>query len=438
MGGDHPVSYPQKGLWILDRLHPGRSTFAVPLVYRIDGDLDIASLEQSIGEVAGRHEVLRTVYRRDGRTVRQVVRDPEPIRVPVIDVTADRSPEAEAARLAAAEARRPFDLGTGPVLRSLLLRTAARRHWLCLTLHHIACDGWSIHLLNSELSAIYRSRVTGSASPLRVLTEQYSDFAEWEAARQDSPVVRADLEYWCRRLADVPAPATIPPDRPRGPRTGSGGRVSFTVAKPVADRVSSLAAECRATPFAVLLAAYAILIHARNGAQDVVVGLPVTAREREAHHHLIGMFVNPVAVRLAVTDASCFRDLVCRAREESRAAIAHRSAPFERVVEALSPVRRPGMHPVFQLVLSCQADAPAGLELPGCAVETTFGETSTAKADMTLGLTAGADGYSGRLEYSTDLFEESTARALAAQFQDILAAGTEHPLHSLSQSRRNS
>ncbi|WIM94418.1 condensation domain-containing protein [Actinoplanes oblitus] len=431
MVDDHPVSYPQQGLWILDRLDPGQPTYAVPIVHRIDGELDTDALALSIGEVIGRHEVLRTVYRRRGRAVRQVVLPAEPVRLPIVDLTAHRDPEAEAARLADAEARVPFDLSTGPVVRQLLLRTGPGRHWLCLTLHHIACDGWSLQILGDELSAAYRSLVTGTAPRLRALPEQYADFAEWQAEQQDSPAVRAALGYWRRRLGDLPALSTIPADRPSGPLSGDGANVPFTVAKPVSDRVDHLAGECRATPFAVLLAAFAALIHARNGGRDAVIGMPVTARERESHQHLIGMFVNSVVIRLAAADATCFRDLVCRARDESRAAIAHRNAPFDSVVAELSPPRTAGIHPVFQLMITYQGSAPGGLTLPGCAVTSGFGDTATTKVDMSLSLTRTGTGYSGRLEYSTDLFEASTARHLVDQFQEILATGTADPLGSL-------
>ncbi|MDF3142960.1 MULTISPECIES: condensation domain-containing protein [unclassified Streptomyces] len=425
---DREVSSAQRKVWVLDRLHPGTAAYTVPLVYRIDGDLDLAVLERSLSEIVRRHDILRTVYRVRSGGVRQVALPAQPVSIPVVDVSGHEDPPAEARRLAAAESRRPFDLACGPVMRPLLLRSAPGRHLLCLTLHHIACDGWSLHVLERELSTCYRSWRVGRAPELPPLPEQYADFAEWQAARIADPALRPTLDHWRRRLADVPAPATLPADRPRPPvQSFAGGHVRFTVEPPVAERVGLLARACRATPFAVLLAAYAALVHVRGGGAEAVIGAPVTSRRRESDHRLIGMFVNTVVHRVDVSGAPTFRELVHRARDESRSAMAHRAAPFELLVEELNPVRDPGFNPLFQLMLGYQEAEESGLVLPGCEVERKFGDTATAKVDLSLTMTRDHERYTGRLEYNSDLFEATTAHSIAEQFRTLLATGTADP-----------
>ncbi len=326
---DRAVSCAQKRLWILDRLHAGSAAYAVPLVHRIDGELDVEVLERSLTEVVGRHEILRTGYRMRSGALRQFTRPAQRMRIPRVDVSACDDPEAEAERRAAAEARRPFDLSTGSVIRPLLLRLGPRSHLLCLTLHHIACDGWSLDLVNRELSLCYTALLAGTGPRLPPLPEQYADYAEDQAARLTDPGLRTARAYWLEHLAGLPVPATLPADRRRPPvRSLAGGHVRFTVDPPVADRVALLARSCRAGPFPVLLAAFAALIRAEGGGDEAVVGAPVSCREREEHFGMVGMFVNTVVHRLRTSRASTFRELVLLARDESRAAVAHRALPF--------------------------------------------------------------------------------------------------------------
>ncbi|WP_406411662.1 condensation domain-containing protein [Streptomyces sp. NBC_01614] len=432
MTDDRAVSRAQQRLWILDRLGPGSAAYIVPLIHRIDGDLDVALLERSLTEVVRRHEVLRTVYRLRSRALRQVVRPAELVRVPVLDISDHEDPQAEAERLTATEARRPFDLGADSMIRPLLLRLAPDRHRLCLTLHHIACDGWSLHILHSELSACYRSWHAGTVPELPPLREQYADFAEEQAAQLGGPSLQPASDYWRKRLADVPASVTIPPDLPRpSTRSFAGGHVRFAVERSVGTRINALARACRATPFTVFLAAFAALVRLRGGGSEAVIGTPVTNRQRESHQRLIGMFVNTAVLRLEVPEGVTFQELVHRARDESRKAIVHQALPFEMLVEELNPVRDPAFNPLFQLMLGYQEGELPGLVLPGCQTTADYGDTSTAKLDVSLSITHAAGHYSGRLEYSSDLFKAASAHSLAEQFQALLASATADPLQSL-------
>ncbi|MFB9835582.1 condensation domain-containing protein [Actinoallomurus acaciae] len=424
----HPLSHAQRRLWILDRFHPASSAYVVPLVYRIDGPLDAAVLERALSEVVRRHEVLRTVYRTVSGVPRQFVRPAEPVRIAVEAPARD----AEADRLVAREARRPFDLTVDPMIRALLLRLAPDRHRLCLTLHHIACDGWSLDLLERELSACYGAWLTGGEPELPPLTEQYADFAAGQAAGlDDEPTLRA-LDHFLNRLAGAPVRSALRTDHPRPATLDlAGGHLEFAVAPEVARRVGELARACGATPFAVLLAAFLVLVRGHGAGPEVVVGSPVISRPRESLRHLIGPFGNVVVQRFELSDAPAFRELVERARDESRAAFAHHDLPFDRLVEELNPPRDPAYHPIFQLMFGHHERGSAGLALPRCRVRMTVGETSTAKFDLSLNLTSARGRLSARLEYRTGLFERETARALGERFRAVLTAAVEDPEQSV-------
>ncbi|MCP4656395.1 MAG: amino acid adenylation domain-containing protein, partial [bacterium] len=159
-----PLSFAQQRLWFLDRLEPGSSLYNIPTALLLTGRLDQAALAHSLNEIVRRHEVLRTTFATADAGAVQVIRPAGARPLPVADLGRLSEPErgAEARRLARSEARRPFDLARGPVLRAALVRLGTgtperTEHLLLLTVHHIAFDGWSAGVFLDELSTLYRA-----------------------------------------------------------------------------------------------------------------------------------------------------------------------------------------------------------------------------------------------------------------------------------------
>ncbi|OLR94123.1 MupA/Atu3671 family FMN-dependent luciferase-like monooxygenase [Actinokineospora bangkokensis] len=423
------LSYPQQRLWFLEQLEPGSAVYIVPLVYRISGPVDVPALEHALTEVVRRQQVLRTAFRDVDGTPRQFVEPAAPIAIPVRDLSGEPDPAALAAELADAEARAPFELTGGLKVRPLLLSLGGDEHWFCLTLHHIVCDGWSLGLLDKELSELYRAKLAGGEPDLPALPTQYADFAEWQVEGLTGEPLAEALGYWRDKLAGAPALATLPTDFPRPPQQShAGAHLDFTVDPAVAEGVAALAKASAATPFAVLLAAFSALVHAYTGAEEAIVGSPAAGRSRPEVAHLVGFFANTVVHRLDLSGQPTFTELVARARDESRATMANQDLPFEKLVEELQPSRDPAHNPLFQLMFSYQdVDADAGLALPGCEVVMVPGDTATAKFDLTLSMTNTGQRLGLRLEYCTDLFSEATARQLGEHFQTLLADAVAHP-----------
>ena len=218
--GDLPLSFAQQRLWFIDRLEPGSPLYNIFLALRAEGSLEPARLARCLGEVVRRHEVLRTRFVERGGRPLQVIDLPAPIEVPVADL-AGLPPtlrEAETRRLASEEAGRSFDLARGPLLRTRLLRLGAEEHAILFTLHHVAGDGWSMNVLVREVSALYRSELTGSPAELRELPVQYADFAHWQRGWLTGSVLASELAFWKERLAGAPPVLDLPTDRPRPAR----------------------------------------------------------------------------------------------------------------------------------------------------------------------------------------------------------------------------
>ncbi|MCT2589003.1 amino acid adenylation domain-containing protein [Streptomyces sp. N2-109] len=436
-----PLSFAQHRLWFLDRLQGPGAAYNVPLVLELEGELDRAALEAGLGDVLERHESLRTVFPETGGVPRQLVLDGAAARPP-LDTSTVAPAELDAA--VAAAVRRPFDLASEIPVRAHLFTTAPTRHVLALTVHHIACDGWSLAPLWQDLATAYTARRAGGTTASEVpspapLPVQYTDYTLWQRRflgdenDSRSPAAR-QIAYWTGALTGLPECAELPLDRPR-PQSSShrGDTLHFTVDADLHRRIADLAGQCGASPFMVVHATLAALLTKLGAGHDIAIGTPVAGRTDHALDGLVGFFVNTLVLRTDTSGNPAFRSLLARVRETDLAAYAHQDIPFERLVDALAPARGTAYHPLFQVMLALQ-NAPQGTpELPGLTVGERAVSTGACRFDLSLSLRErqGADqrpqGMDGVAEYSTDLFDRESVERLVQRFLRFLDAVTAEP-----------
>ena len=414
-----PLSFAQQRLWLLDQIEPNRPTYNIPLALRLRGTLDVAALEQSLNEICRRHEVLRTTFSggQNGEPC-QVIAAPVSVPLPVVDL---RGCAVEAEECLRAEARRPFNLAIGPVVRWKLLQVADDEHALLWNVHHIAFDGWSIGVLARELSALYGAFVAGQASPLPELPVQYVDFAAWQRDWLRGEVLERQLTFWKKQLAGSSLVLELPADRPRPPTQSTrGADIPFELSKRAGDALEQLGRREGATLFMTLLAAFQVLLHRHSGQDDIIVGAPVAGRDLVETEGLIGFFVNTVPVRGDLSGNPSFRQFLQQIRETALGVFAHQDIPFEKLVEELQPSRDLSRSPLFQVMFLFQNTPVQPYKLPGVTVTPMQVETDTAKFDLGIELWQTEQGLRGRLQYCTDLFDEARMRRLLGHFATLL------------------
>jgi amino acid adenylation domain-containing protein len=444
-----PASFAQERLWFLDRLEPGNSAYHLPVALRLRGALQPAALAASCAEIVRRHEALRTVFAEVGGRPVQMISGPAAgsSGLPLVDLAALPAPrrQAEALRLAAAEAARLFDLARGPLLRRSLVRLDAAEHLLLLTLHHIVADGWSIGLLLTELAGVYGAALAGVPSPLAALPIQYADYAHWQRAWLGGPVLAAQLAYWRGQLAGAPALLDLPADRPRpAVQTFAGARRPWRLEPPLVQRLAALARRQGCTLFMVLLGAFKTLLLRYTGQADLVVGTPVANRGRRELEGLIGLFANVLVLRTSAAGDPTCGGLLARVREVAIGAFAHQDLPFERLVNELRPARQLAYSPLFQVMFSWQSAPLSQPALPGSGSDSDSDSDSdsgiellpvgprAARFDWTLSLGAGRDGIGGYLEYGTGLFDAARIERALGHLAALLAGFADGPERRLS------
>ncbi|WP_316168809.1 MULTISPECIES: non-ribosomal peptide synthetase [unclassified Bradyrhizobium] len=426
------LSFAQERLWFLDSLYPGQSIYNLAHALRFNGELDIAALQRSLSDIVARHESLRTrVKVADGETY-QDIQPPVPVELPVVDLTGldPDLREVEGRRLTTAEMRRPFDLLQGPLFRAGVIKMAAEDHILLLPHHHIISDGWSLGLLNGELSALYRHYVLKEPLALPELEIQYRDYSVWQRHWLQGSALDEQLSYWRTRLDGAPPKLELPTDRPHPPVQSHRGAIqALTLPGRLTRRLSALSREQNVTLFMTLMAAFQLLIGRYARTDDVVIGTAIAGRSLPEIEKVIGFFANTVVFRTSLAGNPTFRQLALRVRDTALGAYEHQAVPFDKLVEALQPARDLRRNPIFQVMFNLQDDDASDIPaIPGVsATQAPYDGTVTARFDLNLSVTRREDGLLAELLYATDLFDAATISRMLESYSILLERVADNP-----------
>ena len=435
---DHfmPLSYAQQRLWFIDQLESATSAYNVPAAVRVPGPIDEKVLERAFQEVVRRHETLRTHFVLIQGAPQQVIEEIFNFQLALMDLSAasvaDR--EEQAKLLAREEARKPFDLSRGPLIRVKLLRLASEDHVLLVTMHHIVCDGWSMGVLMGEVSALYSSFSAGKPSPLHELPIQYVDYSVWQRQWLHGEMMDQQLDYWRKQLAGVET-LDLPTDRPRPlVQTQNGDRMTVALPVGLTNKIRKLAKAKSATLYMTLLSAFQVLLYRYSRQENFAVGAPIAGRRRAETEGLIGFFVNTLVLRSRLTGQTSFSELLESVKEVTLEAYTHQDVPFEKLVEELRPKRDLGQSPLFQAVFVLQNIPPSELQIGMSKLLPFSGvEASIAKFDLTLELWDTGAEVRGAIEYNTDLFDAQRISRMVDHYQAVLNAMVTGPEQLISE-----
>jgi len=429
----YPLSYAQERFWFLDQWEPGATYHNIPGAARIRGALDLAAMEAAFREIIRRHATLRTTFVAESGAPQQVISPDVPFALTEIDLTGCADAEGEALRRIRHDARRPFDLADGPLLRVQLFQLADDDYVLSLVMHHIISDGWSISVMIREIGILYEAFVASQPSPLAKLSVQYADYAVWQRKWLKGDLLTDQLAYWKEQLTDVP-PLELPTDRPRSrTQTHRGAIAAFVVPPDVMQGLTALGQRHGATPFMTFLAAFQATLSRYTSQRDIAVGTPIAGRRRAEVEGLIGLFLNTLVLRTNLDGDPTVEELLQRVRKTASDAFAHQDIPFETLVQQLQPERDTSRSPLFQVMLVLQNFPARELEVADLTITPLELDNATAEFDMTLVMEETAEGMTGRLEYNTDLFQTATMERFIGHFQNLLGGMAADPERRLSQ-----
>ncbi|MEV6946666.1 amino acid adenylation domain-containing protein [Streptomyces sp. NPDC051172] len=432
-GSGRPLSFGQQRLWLIDQLREDGAEYLVPVVWRLEGDLDTDVLRSALHQLVARHEVLRTrITAPDGIPV-ATADLPAELPLGVVDLAQepDGPADTRVQDVLAESLAQPFDLATQGPIRATLIQLAEDRNLLALCLHHIACDGWSLDILARDLGELYRATVGRRPPQLPALPGQYADHATWQAANLTPRELEAHLVYWRGRL-DRHTPVELPTDLARPPVWQSEGHtVEFSLPPHLTRSLTALARQSDATLYMAVLTAFITLLHRHTGQDDIAVGTLTSGRSRPETKDLIGFFVNTIIIRARLAGQPTFRDILRQVRATCLDAYAHQDLPFEKLVEDLRPERTLNRNPLFQILFEWQDVSDGGLAFDETIrISDEDLDWHRAKLDLTLSMVNEPDGnLRGVLTYPVSLFKVATVQRMSFSILQIIQNMAEDPDH---------
>jgi amino acid adenylation domain-containing protein len=420
-----PLSYSQERLWFIDRLE-GSVQYHIPAILKLKGEVNIHALENALKEIVNRHEVLRTVIREHEGTGYQYVKENSW----TLKQSELNSNESELSSYIGAQASKPFNLQQDDMLRAELISTSTDESILLIVLHHIAADGWSMPVLVSEFSKLYKNYSTNSVevAGLQSPEIQYADYAMWQRENLDVAKLQTKLAYWEQKLTAV-ATLELPTDHMRPALQGNKGSVyDFTIGREQVDLLQKLSLEQGATLYMTLLSIFNVLLYRYSGQEDICVGTAVANRDREETANLIGFFVNTLALRTTINGEESFTRLLSATKQTTLEAYEHQDVPFEKVVEAVVKERDLSRSPLFQVMFVLQnTGAMPEFELGNLKVKGERVADHASKYDLSYNLEEINDSIRISVEYNTDLYEAATIVRMAGHYAALISSITNAP-----------
>ncbi len=419
---DFPCSVAQERFWLLDRLDPGNSAYNVAVRWRLEGRVSSDVLERAWLQIIERHEILRSVFVEVEGTPIQRVTPQARFRLSEIDLSnlPPESQQAEGDRIGIIEARAPFDLAAGPLIRATLLRFSPTLSIILVTTHQVVSDGWSIGVMAREMGVIYSALRREQPVVLEPLAIQYADYSLWQLEWLRVRGIAAETAYWTKQLEGV-KPFKVLPDyqRPSMP-TANGAIVSRVLPRDLTNRAKSLCTEHGATLFAAALAALCMTLARYTNQTDIILGTQVSDRDQVELEPMIGQFVNSLILRNNLSGNPTFGQIVDNVRDTVAQALEHRHIPIERLLGIVKGERGYANTPpisvnfIFQktFIQNARYEDFDLVDMPSLPTGAIY--------DLNFFMVERLDGWRFSCQYHTDQFEAATAERLIGYFQNVL------------------
>ncbi|PWK15798.1 non-ribosomal peptide synthetase [Tumebacillus permanentifrigoris] len=418
----YELSHAQSRLWFLQQLDPQNVSYHMPYSVVVQGELNVSAFALAVQRLAERHEILRTVFAEQDGVPYQVVLEQVEIGVAFHDLTDLTPAEQESVwrERMDVDARTPFDLSAGPLIRLQLFRVGELEHRLYLNTHHIISDGWSTGLFVQELAEFYHALCHGQEAELAALPLRYVDYAAWQNEQLASGHLSAEEAYWLQTLAKPLPTLHVPLDFERPPvLTDTGAQLSWQLSAELVERAQRFAQREDASLFMVLLTAYHLLLHRLSGDEDIIVGTPTAGRTTRELESLLGAFLNMLSIRVQFAGVDSFRELLEQVKARCLEAFDHQSYPFDLLVEKIQPERDLSRSAIFSTMFVFE-NAPFAMQVPGLELSSATIHRQASQFDLALKVLENEAGLELYFEYNPNLFLASSVQKMAEQFVSLL------------------
>jgi len=418
-----PVSFSQKRLWFIQQMKPDSFEYNTPMAFRLEGELNIGLLQETMDRIAQRHEMWRTIFEEEDGEPYQVVLPKTTIPIEIIDLSDKNEDDIEVEMLfmCRESCQEVFYLDKGPLARLRLYKKSNHEYVFLVVMHHIIIDAWSMNILKDEISKIYEGLCLGVNSQLPLPKIQYGDYATWQNEQLSTDVLEKQRTYWKEKLSGNIENLKIQTDYPRQSiRNSEGAHYHFQISSKLSEQIKKLAIQQNTTLFMLLMAAIQTLLYRYAGQDYITVGTPITNRSMQETESLMGIFVNNLVFNTYFGDNPTFAELLNHIKKDALNAYDNQDLPFEEIVKDLQPKRDLSRTPIYQVVFNLINTPNTDFRMYNLKTQDYVLGSCKATTDFTIYAIDKKDFISFDVEYSTNLFKESTMRRFGEQLSVLL------------------
>jgi amino acid adenylation domain-containing protein len=428
-----PCSQAQQRFWFEERLHPGNPGLNVAVRWRLDGELSDEHLSLAWQQIVDRHQTLRTALVTSGEDIVQAVESHVDFGVTFVDLRmlSETAAAEEADRLASIAAQTPFDIAVAPLIRVMRVRVTNERSILIVTAHHTVCDGWSIGILARETGEFCAALQAGRPPNLPALPLSYGEYAAWERDWLANSALDEETAF-SKRLLDGYKQFEILPDHPRPAiQTSNGAIASVLLDRHLTDGLTALARNNGCTLFMVAYAALLTLLHRYSGETDISLGTQVVGRDEPELEHLVGCFINTIALRSDLSGDPTFVELLDRVRDVVLETFEVRHFPLERLIEVANPKRDLSRNSLFSINFIFQRSFIKNDDYGKFTLTDLPSRSAGALYDLNFFMVERPEGWRASCEYNADLFEARTVTAMLERFETLMRSVVADPTRTI-------
>ena len=435
----YPLSHGQRALWLLWQKAPESHAYNLSFTARICSVVDITAMEKAFEALMERHPMLRTTFSKGGKEpIGQVHQNHK---LDFLQIDASNWSEDELKNKVIEVHRIPFHLEKGPIVRVRWFSLSNKEHILLASIHHIACDRWSLDIIVQELSQLYQAQLTGVDSSLPPIKYSYEDYVSWQREILSGSEGEKLWSYWEHELAgDLPI-LNLPTDKQRPPiKTDNGASHTFQLSAKLTEGLKKLAQTSGVTFYMLLLAAFEVLLYRYTGQKDILVGTPTSGRSKPEFAGIFGYFVDPVVIRTDLSNHPSFDSFLIQVRQKVLQALTHQDYPFALLVEKLQQHRVPNRPAIFQSSFTLQqlqqsqdvqklfvSETQKDIDWGGMKLRPFEIPQQEGLFDLDLEILEGPSSVKGNFKYNTDLFDSETIGRMATHFHNLLLSIVENP-----------
>lgn len=440
-----PLSFAQQRFWFLDQFENIGSAYHMSTAFLLVGKLDTTVLQQAFNSVVQRHDMLRARIKQTEKGPVQIIQNT--IDLPYLEMDYEGvSPHSKIIQQDISKfSNKSFNLSCAPLFRVGVIRLSETHCILLCTMHHIICDAWSMTNFWKETASFYNSFINGYKNSLPSINMSYPDYIDWQQSQLRHNRFKKIQHYWQKKLEGLSPLLELPTDRPRPTKISyEGDHVFFELPLDMHNDLLELCKREGVTLYMVLLAAFKLLLARLTGQTDIVVGTPVSNRNKEGLRDVIGLFANTLVMRNLVSPTSNFVELLSQVKSTCLEAYQHQDMPFAKLVDLVKSERSQSYSPIYQVLFSLQDTPSDKMVFSGATVESLRGQNSATKfniiqwnpvsqTDLTLILEATDYGLKGNFEFSTALFDKKTIERFSQHFKTLLTSVIREPTMDVGQ-----